>query len=90
MKIVPSIGRVVWYWRSKEDRDDNGQPNAALVAYVHAGDTYVNLAVFDANGVPRPQTWVRMVQEGEEIPDTNFCEWMPYQLQTAKRDAAAS
>lgn len=89
-KIVPSIGRVVWYWRNAQEKADGLQPNAALVAYVHS-ESMVNLAVFDSNGIARPQTSVRLVQEGEtDYPDYGFCTWMPYQIATAKKDTPAT
>ncbi len=89
-KISPSIGRVVWYYPSGKSQAQSGsQPWAAHVAYVH-GDTCVNLMVIDPNGVPHAKTSIRLVQEGEPLPDSPFCCWMPYQIgQAAKHTGEA-
>lgn len=63
------------------------QAFAALVTYVHS-DTMVNLAVFDANGVPFAETSVTLVQDNQPVPAGRYCEWMPYQKgQAAKTEA---
>lgn len=84
--IKPTVGRVVWfYW--KKPKDENEQPLAAIVARVWS-DTRVNLGLFDSDGCPmrNPPTSVRLVQEGEEVPDnTHYCTWMPYQVAQAKK-----
>ena len=83
--IKPTIGRVVWYRPNSADPD--AQPNAALVCFVHS-DTCVNLAVFDANGIPSSQTSVHLRQSDDEMPPKPYCEWMPYQKgQAAKTEA---
>ena len=81
--IKPTVGRIVHYWSA---RADLGQPNAAMIVYVH-NDTCVNLAVFDANGNHSGATSVWLHQEGNERPSGQFAEWMPYQKgQAAKTD----
>lgn len=85
--IRPTIGRVVWFHPSGSN--PASQPNAALIAYVHS-DTMVNLAAFDANGVPSSHTSVPLYQGGpeEERPASYYAEWMPYQQgQAAKTEA---
>lgn len=83
--IVPTIGRVVWYWEGGPHGPDN-QARAALVAYVWT-DRMVNLAVFDPNGIPYNRTSVRLLQEGEAIdPGEEYAEWMPYQIGQAKKN----
>mgnify|MGYP000408543904 CR=1 FL=1 len=83
--IVPTIGRIVWYWPSLADphlASFGAQPMAAVICYVWS-DTCVNLAIFDRNGnsVKDPPTSILLVQEGAERPSGgHFCEWMPYQV----------
>ncbi len=87
--IAPTIGRILWYYPPGQSRDQ--QPYAAMVAHVWS-DTCVNLAIWDANGMPHPQppTRVLLVQNGGEVPvDGNYCTWMPYQLGQAARTIQA-
>lgn len=82
--IVPSIGRVMWYWPHKDSRDD--QPWAAIVVKVW-DDNMVNLTVFDHDGYGKPKTSVPIVQDGSphNIGDSPYVEWMPYQIGQAKK-----
>ena len=83
--IKPTVGRVVWFYKSVEGQGHKG-PLAAHIAFVHS-DILVNLMVIDENGNPRPETSVRLVQEGDKPPPYNYCEWMPYQKgQAAKTE----
>ncbi len=82
-KIVPTIGRVVWY---HEANFNQGQPCAAIVAFVHS-DSMVNLAVFDPSGKQLSRTSVPLIQDGDERPDWGYCEWMPYQKGQAAKTA---
>ncbi len=88
--IKPTVGRIMWYWPSKVE--DEGQPLAAIVVRVWS-DNMVNLAVFNADGVPQPRTSVPIVQDGSPYAAGNspYCEWMPYQKgQAAKAEALES
>lgn len=88
--IVPTVGRVVWFWPGGRRAKENGvQPYAALVAFVHS-DRLVNLGYVDANGGHSSATSVTLVQEGDAVPDFGFAEWMPYQVGQAKAQAAAA
>jgi hypothetical protein len=61
------------------------QPLAALVTVVW-GDRMVNIAGFDANGIPFNRTSVTLVQEGDVPPEFGrYVEWMPYQIGQAKK-----
>lgn len=87
--IKPTIGRVVWYYPG--GHAPGAQPLAAIVAHVWS-DTCVNLAIFDANGVPlpNPPTSVLLVQPDNDLPPVgNYCTWMPYQVGQAKAHSAA-
>ena len=87
--ISPSIGRVVWFWPTKEvDVPEPEQPNAALVVYVW-GDRMVNLVVFDSNGNSRGETSVTLLQD-DDVPNAcgRFASWMPYQVGQAKKHEA--
>jgi hypothetical protein len=94
MLIVPTIGRVVWYHPSPDQRIE-GQPNdqlcAALVAYVW-GDRMVNLTVSTPNGQTYGVTSVDLLQEGDPArggtargETERWCQWMPYQVGQAKK-----
>lgn len=89
--ISPTVGRVVWYRPAPTDVDmayTYHQPLAAIIVLVHH-DQKVNLAVFDANGVPHGRTNVRLMQDADQVPpkDEAFACWMPYQQgQAAKND----
>src|SRR5215203_5895400 len=62
-KIVPTVGRVVWFTPSRLTGDygfthiDSRKPLAAIVAHVF-NDCLVNLSVFDSNGTPFSRTSV--------------------------------
>lgn len=97
--IPPTIGRVVLYFPSDDDiyysriDGEKGKPLAATVAWINDDpDRTVNLGVLDMNGISIGVNHVRLIQEGEPIPDRKrhaYCTWMPYQLgQAAKTEAA--
>lgn len=89
MKISPSIGRIVWYWRDAPLRAKDAQPEAGIVVFVH-NDSLVNLCVFDKAGVPCSVERVVLRQPDEvETPHVPHCEWMPYQIGQANKQAAA-
>jgi hypothetical protein len=83
--IVPTVGRVVWFEQMTPDVfPGSDKTRAAIVAHVWS-DRMVNLAVFDANGNIHSRTSVPLVQDGDEVPVTMHCKWMPYQLGQAKK-----
>jgi hypothetical protein len=82
--IKPSIGRVVWY--RPKDYPVSAQPLAALVVFVW-NDSMVNLVVFDQNGMGKPKLSITLRQDGDEIPNESYCEWMPYQIGQAAKTA---
>lgn len=94
-KIIPTVGRVVWYHPAPKEGSSDfaqhyqpGAPYAAIVAYV-CSEALVNLAVFDANGTPRSRSSVALIQEGDAAPrDAEYCEWMPFQKGQARAQAA--
>lgn len=91
MHIKPTVGRVVHYHPGPDRENIPGcsgdQPLAAIVAHVWS-DTWVNLAVFDANGNSHSRTSVFLVQDGMPAPGAQYAEWMPYQKgQAAKTEA---
>jgi hypothetical protein len=80
--IPPSIGRKVWFRGAGVDLDD--QAEDATIVYVH-NEHLVNLFVVSFNGVPRAETSVPLVHEGEERPEGGFfAEWMPFQKGQAR------
>lgn len=102
--IAPTIGRRVWYWPSDYDRgigpvasqhsvmkaDDRGLPCDAGICYVW-GDRMVNLTVADHNGVMHSRCSVPLIQDGDVVPEqSGYAQWMPYQVQTAKKEEPSS
>ena len=85
--IKPTVGRVVWFYKYVSGQGHKG-PLAAHVAHVHS-DSMVNLMVIDENGNPRSETSVHLRQQAySEVPQSNYCEWMPYQyVQATKTEA---
>ncbi len=81
--IRPTIGRVVWFYKSVEPGLHKG-PLAAHVCYVHS-DSLVNLMVITENGEPSAETSVTLVQENGEVPTFSYCTWMPYQKGQAQK-----
>ena len=96
--IKPTVGRIVIYTPQPIDglAQNGNEPLAAIVTAVWS-DTCVNLAVFDANGIPANRTSVLLLQDdakrpvrldeetGEEVETGYFCEWMPYQKDLAAK-----
>ena len=94
-KIVPTVGRVVWFTPSTVHRVpdfltiDPKQPSAAMVSYVW-NDRLVNLTVSDHYGKSFNMTSVQLVQAGDLKPEHGyFCEWMPYQVGQAAKAAVS-
>ena len=93
--IVPTVGRVVWYWpgESDEKRDemdwDGGQPLRADICYVN-DDGSVNLSVNDCVGRQFTRCDVLLHQgdaDGCSLPRP-FATWMPYQKSQASKAEA--
>jgi len=84
--IKPTVGRVLWFYKYAAGAGHKG-PLAAHIAFVHS-DTMLNLMVIDEGGNPRPESSVRLVQENEECPQSDYATWMPFQTgQAAKTEA---
>lgn len=84
--IKPTVGRVVWF--RPEGREEHDQPLAAIVTFIHS-DQEVNLSIFSQDGFPLGRTHITLVQAEDEVPEGEYCEWMPYQLgQAAKTEEA--
>jgi hypothetical protein len=94
--IKPSVGRVVLYWPSANDREvgmvvmDSTQPFSASVAFVHS-DRMVNLTVSDHRGGVYIREGIQLVQnDGDDKPlmeGQAHAEWMPYQQAQAAKHA---
>lgn len=86
--IKPSIGRSVWYRPVHSDggldRFIGPEPLAAIVTAVWDERT-VNLCVFDPTGLPHGRVRVPLRQEDDIVPPWAHCEWMPYQIDQAKK-----
>lgn len=80
--IKPTVGRVVLYWPTVNERAfHHVQPFAAQIAHVW-GDDVVNLSIIDECGKQFSRDSVRLAQ-GREARDGE-CGWMPYQIGQAK------
>jgi hypothetical protein len=85
--IKPTVGRIVWFYPSRNENDIKPEPQAAIVTRVW-GDNCVNLTVFSPGGTPLAESSVRLVQDGDPPELNRHCEWMPYQKgQAAKTEA---
>jgi hypothetical protein len=85
--IIPTVGRVLWFYQYVEGYQHKG-PLAAIIACVIKEDE-VNLMVIGQDGNPRAQINVPLIQGHEDgaVPGCDFCEWMPCQLgQQAKTE----
>lgn len=91
VRIEPTIGRVVWYRPANDGHAAGPHPGeqalAAIVAHVNDDGT-LNLGVFNVAGVPFSAMNVPLVQDGDELPDGAYAEWMPYQRAQAKKAEA--
>lgn len=79
--IIPTVGRVVWYWPAYNPNlppVPNQQPFAAIVACVW-GDRKVNLHVINHDGAPFAAKEVQLLQGDDLVPRNAYCAWMPYQ-----------
>jgi hypothetical protein len=61
----------------------------ATVVFVHS-ERRVNLLVVDHAGNNYPVCSVFLQQEGDEVPQGMYAQWMPYQVGQAKTDEAKS
>lgn len=84
MIIEPSIGRKLWFWKGDPEQK---QPEDATVCYVW-GTRMVNLQVVSHQGVSRPETSVRLWQEGDPVIQGCYAQWMPFQVDQAKAATA--
>src|SRR5687768_11982283 len=89
--IKPTVGRIVLFHPAPLYAEEGiptitSAPLAALVVHVH-GDGLLILTVFDSMGGTHARTYVTLIQAGEDAPEGEYCEWMPYQLgQAAKTE----
>ena len=86
-KIIPTIGRQVWFYPAKGDIeagiDYRGQPLAATVVYVK-NELFINLLVLDAAGDGWKFEDVVLFPEERPWDFNERCaQWMPYQRQQA-------
>lgn len=88
--ITPTVGRIVWYYPSEDDRinnklgGDTKQPMAAQICYVWH-DRMVNLSVTSHVGMVTPRANVLLLQgDAQYEPKQPYCTWMPYQVGQAK------
>lgn len=87
--IEPTNGRILWYHPAPDEQITHGtQPLAAIVCHVWYS-RMVNLRVFDSNGNGASRTSVMLVQEGDVVPSSSYCTWMPYQVGQAERTRQA-
>lgn len=80
--IIPTIGRAILvYGRHANPKKD--VPESASISFVH-NDRLINVGGWDHNGLPFAMKSLRLVQEGDLIPDdVPHAQWMQYQKDTA-------
>lgn len=87
-KILPTVGRVVWFRPNGAGFHGNqfspGEPLAAIITHV-VNEEMVNLAVFDSSAAVISSLNTPLVQDGEPVPNQSYCHWMPFQLGQAAR-----
>jgi hypothetical protein len=88
--IVPTPGRIVWYYPSSEDEKffpcNRPEPLPGIVCHVWS-EREVNLCVFDMNGYAHSMKQVKLIQP-EDPPFVgvgSFCMWMPFQIGQARK-----
>lgn len=79
-KIIPTIGRRVWFW----EQATQSHPFDAGIAYVHS-DNMINISHADHNGVMWSKTSVPLWDGEGARPQAFYCEWMPYQKDQAAK-----
>ena len=100
--IEPTVGRKVWYRPSTLDLNTRGtlsnpkmeafpgQPLDATIVSV-TNDRLVNLVIFDVYGNHHRKLGVTLLQDDDTAPVAEgYGEWMPYQVQSAKKDEPKS
>jgi hypothetical protein len=92
--IVPTIGRIVWYWPHHDSdtgfSEDSKQPCAAQIIFVH-DIRKVNLLVTDHHGEVHVRTKTALYQDGDEPQaGISYASWMPYQVGQAKAHGSTS
>ncbi len=85
--IKPTVGRIVGFHET--GHIESSRPLAAIVTFVHS-DTSVNLHVFGAFGGSEGRSGVTLYQGEGERPPHAHAEWMPYQIEQARKEAAGS
>ena len=81
--IVPTVGRVVWFYRWIGGPGHEG-PLAAHVCHVHKNGR-INVMVISEVGNTTGWLDIELVQDGCPVPNEDHCTWMPYQVgQSAK------
>lgn len=87
----PTIGRKVWFWPNSQASTEAGaidvyDEKQALDATVVCAwsDRLVNLSVTDHGGRVHSVRSCTLRQEGDPLPTSRYCEWMPYQVSQAK------
>jgi len=95
MQIEPTVGRVMHYREWLSQTGEHSQPLAAMVAWVSLDDGNiedsfwrVNLSVLRPDGSRMAVQRVRVVQDGEDPPDTKYAHWMDYQVGQASKTEA--
>lgn len=93
--MKPTIGRKVWFRLNGASYIDasarpvelvKDQPMDATIACVW-GDSLVNLSVTDHDGKAHSVRSVTLRQEDDPAPQGMYCEWMPYQVDQAKKQS---
>jgi len=86
---LPTVGRIMYYYKVHRDATILPTPRTFIVCGVNDTGTLVSGCLFSSEGIPEASFYIPVVQPHEEIPfgySTSFVMWMPYQV---KAHAAA-
>lgn len=89
--MVPTVGRIVWYYPGEDDDIECAAESAYVGAMVQGvRHDMVQLSGVDGNGSPFCTDWIFLFKP-DEVPgsykDTgNYATWMPCQVAQAEKD----
>jgi hypothetical protein len=89
--IMPTVGRIVWFWPDKNDcpgQWPGEQPLAAIITHV-VHNRRVHLNVFEATGGSCAKVGVLLKQPSDPDVYGEHCSWMPYQVGQAQKHESA-
>lgn len=84
----PSIGRVVWYYPSRQHREEGKKPWACFITNYHS-ESVINVAGFSSGGSHFAANEIPLLSSSAPPADGPHATWMPYQEAQAPAPAPA-